>query len=112
MNKTIIVKDDEKLAIVILRNENYGITAKGVARCHPEDEYDSEFGVRLANTKAWLNYYDKFNRFSKNRLKWNKQTLDVFTKRVEKIQGEVDNSNAKLEELKAEYTELLKELQG
>ena len=112
MNKTVIVKDDEKLAIVILRNENFGITAKGVARCHPEDEYNSEFGVHLANTKAWLNYYDKFNRYNKTRLRWSQGSLDYYTKRVNKIQAEIDNSAKKVEELKAEYTDLLKEIQG
>ncbi len=112
MNKTVIVKDEEKLAIVILRNEKYGITAKGVARCHPEDTYNSEFGVRLANTKAWLSYYDKFNKFTKKRLKWNKEFLDYYTNVVEKIDGEVADSAKKVEELEAEYTDLLKETQG
>ncbi len=68
MTRKVISKDENKLNIVILTDEDLGIVAKGISRCHANDEYDKKFGISLADTKAWLKYYKKLKLYSMKEL--------------------------------------------
>jgi hypothetical protein len=76
MTRKVISKDEERLNIVILTNETLGIVAKGISRCDVNDNYNREFGIALADTKAWLKYYKKLSKYYTGKLKLTKAGED------------------------------------
>lgn len=108
MRKQIISKDEEKLNIVILSNEDLGIVAKGIARCHAEDEYNKEFGISLANTRAWLKYYEKLSKNSVKELEWAKEISHYWEDRVARLVATKKLADTKLDEIKTEYDKIMK----
>ncbi len=108
MRKQIISKDEEKLNIVILSNEDLGIVAKGIARCHAEDEYNKEFGISLANTRAWLKYYAKLSKNSVKELEWAKEISKCWEDRVARLVATKKLADTKFDEIKTEYDKIMK----
>jgi hypothetical protein len=107
MKKQVISKDEIGLNIVILSNEAYGFSVKGISRCHADDTYDKDLGIRIANTRAWIKYYDKLSKFlesSINDVTELKELLDSF---ITADLAEKAHADSKLEELKAEYAEIV-----
>ena len=62
MKKQVISNDEQKLNIVILTNEALNFSVKGISKCHADDEYDKDLGIKLANTRAWIKYYTKLGK--------------------------------------------------
>lgn len=107
MEKQIISKDEERLNIVILKNEEYGIVVKGIARCHADDEYDKEKGIQLANTRAWIKYYKKLGKDISDNIDLSLRVLKYWEDRSVKLQQEQHNADSKLKELEVEYTKMI-----
>ena len=55
----IIIKDKK---LVVVTTKYNGKTIKGVARCAPEDDFDTELGVKLATLRCQAKLYDKIYR--------------------------------------------------
>lgn len=110
MKKQIISKDEEKLNIVILRNDSMGICVKGISKCHPEDEYDREKGIHIANTKAWIKYYEKLGTSAERSLAWEEDMLKYYTDEVARLKSVKEMSAKKVEKISAEYNQLIKEI--
>lgn len=107
MRKQIISKDEEKLNIVILSNEDLGIVAKGVARCHAEDEYNKEFGISLANTRAWLKYYKKLAKNSTKNLELIREIKSIWEDKVAHLTATKKLADTKFAEIKEEYDKMM-----
>ena len=107
MRKQIISKDEEKLNIVILNNEDLHIVAKGVARCHEDDTYDKDFGLKLANTRAWLKYYEKLSKANAVELEWAKEILSFWEEQIKRLTVTAKVADTKYAEIKAEYDKMI-----
>ena len=107
MEKQIISKDDEKLNIVILYNKDLGIMAKGIARCHEEDKYNKEIGIALANTRAWIKYYEKLSKQTKIELDWSEKALKYWEDKITKCVSAKKMANAKLDKMQEEYNKMI-----
>ena len=107
MRKQIISKDEEKLNIVILSNEDLGIVAKGIARCHAEDEYDKEFGISLANTRAWLKYYEKLAKSAIKELQWAEEIRKFWEEDISRLTATKKLADTKFAEIKEEYDKMI-----
>lgn len=107
MRKQIISKDEEKLNIVILSNEDLGIVAKGIARCHAEDEYNKEFGISLANTRAWLKYYEKLGKSTIKELQWAEEIRKFWEGNISRLTATKELADTKLAEIKEEYDKMM-----
>lgn len=110
MEKQIINNEQEKLNIVILKNNHYGILAKGISRCHPDDEYNAEVGEKIANSRAWIKYYAKLRKLLDTELEYAEDLKEVFAKEVENIKESRQNAVDKYNEIVADYNETLKTL--
>lgn len=110
MRKQVINNEQEKLSIVILSNDSYGILAKGISRCHPDDNYDPEIGEKIANSRAWIKYYDKLKRFADRELEWVEDMEQHYAKRVNEYKDLRENATNKYNEIIADYNETLKNL--
>jgi hypothetical protein len=107
MRKQIISKDEDKLNIVILSNEDLGIVAKGIARCHAEDEYDKEFGISLANTRAWLKYYEKLAKSATKELQWAEEIRKFWEEDISRLTATKKLADTKFAEIKEEYDKMI-----
>lgn len=107
MRKQIISKDEDKLNIVILSNEDLGIVAKGIARCHAEDEYNKEFGISLANTRAWLKYYEKLAKVTESELGWATEIRQVWESEISRLTATKKLADTKFAEIKEEYDKMI-----
>jgi len=107
MRKQIISKDEERLNIVILSNEDLGIVAKGISRCHTEDKYDKEFGISLANTRAWLKYYEKLSKNSIKELEWAEEIRKCWENEVSRLTATKKLADTKFAEIKEEYDKMI-----
>ena len=107
MEKQIISKDDEKLNIVILYNKDLGIMAKGIARCHAEDEYNKEFGISLANTRAWLKYYKKLAKATESELGWAIEIRKAWEDEITRLTTTKKLANTKFAKIKEEYDKMI-----
>lgn len=110
MKKQIINNAEERLNIVILKNDNYGIIAKGISRCHPDDDYNEEVGQHIANSRAWLKYYEKLQKYTTNELEWVEDTAQHYAERVNQLKEVRQNAVDKYNEIIADYNETLKTL--
>lgn len=107
MRKQVISKDEEKLNIVILSNEDLGIVAKGIARCHAEDEYNKEFGISLANTRAWLKYYEKLSKSTIKELQWAEEIRKFWEENISRLTATKKLADTKFAEIKEEYDKMM-----
>lgn len=107
MHKQIISNDEAKINIVILKNDALDIVAKGISKCHADDEYDKELGISIANTRAWLKYYEQLRKYTSNSLEWEDKVLEYHTKKCEKLRSTKERAEQKIEEITAEYEKLV-----
>lgn len=107
MKKQVISNDEKKVNIVILTNEALNISVKGIARCHEDDTYDKELGIKLANTRAWIKYYTKLGKLLEEDLEFGLDLAKYWQEYAVELQKQVHTAEAKLKELQAEYTELV-----
>lgn len=108
MNKKVITNDEAKINIVILRNEKYGIEVKGISKCHPDDTYDKDLGLYLANSRAWIKYYKMLNKAMIEELDCGKLFLDRIQKELGIIEETIQNNEAKLKLIEEDYTNKIK----
>jgi len=108
MRKQIISNAEQKLNIVILSDEATNIIAKGMARCHDGDEYNEELGIQIANSRAWLKYYEKLAKYNEKRLQDWQDYENWCIKRREKAEYTINLAKVRAEQIKNEYEELLK----
>lgn len=107
MKKQVISNDEKKVNVVILTNEALSISVKGIARCHEDDTYDKELGIKLANTRAWIKYYTKLGKLLEEDLEFGLDLAKYWQEYTVELQKQVHTAETKLKELQAEYTELV-----
>lgn len=107
MRKQVINKDEEKMNIVILSNDDEGILVKGVSRCHEEDTYNKDFGLKLANTRAWLKYYKKLGKTNDLKLEYANEILSYWQEHIKQLTITKKVAEQKYTEIKAEYDEMM-----
>lgn len=107
MKKQVISNDEQKLNIVILTNEAFNFTVKGVSKCHADDEYDKDLGIKLANTRAWIKYYTKLGKLLGKDLDCALDLSKFWQEYCVELQQQQYNAGAKLKELQAEYAEII-----
>lgn len=110
MKKQVINKNEEGMCIVILGNEHYGILVKGISKCHPDDTYDPVLGEKIANSRAWIKYYEKLKKVLSNELECLEELRDYFTNSIEELKITKENAYNKYDEILADYEETLKNL--
>lgn len=107
MRKQVISKSEDKVNIVILTNEAEHIQVKGISRCHDEDTYNEEFGIQLANTRAWLKYYEAIEKRTEEELKWENEMLEWHQDEIARISKMKENAQAKRADIQAEYNKMI-----
>ena len=107
MKKQVISNDEQKLNIVILTNEAFNFSVKGISKCHADDEYDKDLGIKLANTRAWIKYYTKLGKLLGQDLDCALDLSKFWQDYCVKLQQQQYNAGAKLKELQAEYAEII-----
>lgn len=108
MRKQIISNAEQKMNIVILSDEATNIIAKGISRCHDGDEYNEELGIRIANTRAWLKYYEKLAKYNQRRINNLQEYAAIIDARMAQADYTINLANVRAEQIKKEYEELLK----
>lgn len=109
MKKQIISNDDKKVNIVILKNDSLGISVKGISKCHPEDIYDRDKGIKIANTKAWIKYYQTLIKVEKRELDFHNEILEWQKGIIEESQHIMERAENKIPELQAELEKIMGE---
>lgn len=107
MRKQVISNDEARVNIVILSNESLDIIAKGVSKCHADDEYNKELGISIANTRAWIKYYEKLGAVAKRNLPWAEEMKEWYTAKVDKYNQMQELADAKVKEITAEYEKMI-----
>lgn len=107
MKKQIISKDEEKLNIVILRNDSMDICVKGISKCHPEDEYDREKGIHIANTKAWIKYYDALYKNAKHNMEFHQEMADWYKEKLDQDNAVCEMAQTKIPSLREELIKVI-----
>ena len=107
MKKQVISNDEQKLNIVILTNEAFNFSVKGISKCHADDEYDKDLGIKLANTRAWIKYYTKLGKLLGQDLGCALDLSKFWQDYCVELQQQQYNAGAKLKELQAEYAEII-----
>lgn len=107
MKKQVISNDEHKINIVILTNEAFNFSVKGISKCHADDEYDKDLGIKLANTRAWIKYYTKLGKIIGENLDAALDLSKFWEDYCVDLQQQQYNANAKLKELQAEYAEIV-----
>ena len=107
MKKQVISNDEQKLNIVILTNEAFNFSVKGISKCHADDEYDKDLGIKLANTRAWIKYYTKLGKLLGQDLNCALDLSKFWQDYCVVLQQQQYNAGAKLKELQAEYAEII-----
>lgn len=110
MYKQVINDDKAKVNVVVLKNEALDIVAKGIARCHEEDTYDKELGLNLANTKAWLQYYNKLSKNTSKELEYAYEIVDYWQKEIVHLAQVQHTADAKARIIKEELDNIMKDL--
>lgn len=110
MKKQIISKDEIGLNIVILSNEEIGFVVKGFSKCHPDDTYNRDLGIKIANTKAWIKYYEKLKKVIAENTKDAVELKGLLETWIENDNAQIAHADLKLKELKAEYAEIVDEI--
>lgn len=108
MRKQVISNDEAKINVVILSNESLDIVAKGVSRCHDDDEYNKELGINIANTRAWIKYYEKLGASAVRSLAWEEDMLKFYTEEVARLKSVKEMADKKVKEITAEYDNMIK----
>lgn len=108
MQKKVISDAKNKVNVVILRNDALDIYVKGISKCHEGDTYNEEFGINLANTRAWLKYYQVLDKKSTEDISWLNEMLEWYESRLLKATEGKKVAESKYAEIKKEYEELLK----
>lgn len=109
MKKQIISNDEQKLNIVILRNDSEEICVKGISKCHPDDVYDKEKGIQIANTKAWIKYYEALAKVNKKLIGFHTDMLEWYQGRVNEDKAVYEMAMSKLPALKEELNKAVGE---
>lgn len=110
MYKQVINDDKAKVNVVVLKNEALDIVAKGIARCHEEDTYDKELGINLANTKAWLQYYDKLGKAAQKELAYAREIIEYWQNEIMRLTQVQHTADAKSRVIKEELDNIMKDL--
>lgn len=108
MRKQVITRSEDKVNIVILSNDAEYIRVKGISKCHDEDTYDEEFGIQLANTRAWLKYYEAIEKRTEEELSFEKEMLEWHQAEIARIEKMQENAKAKKADIEAEYEKMIK----
>lgn len=110
MYKQVINDNKAKVNVVVLKNEALDIVAKGIARCHEEDTYNEELGENLANTKAWLQYYNKLSKNTGKELAYAYEIVDFWQKEIIRLTQVQHTADAKAKVIKEELDNIMKDL--
>jgi hypothetical protein len=106
MEKRIIVKENEKMVIVILRGA-YGIEAKGISKCHVDDNFDSELGTKIAYNRAIVKYYSKLSKAADCAISHDEEWAKFWTERTEKSKQLKEMADKRLADVTAAYNQLI-----
>lgn len=106
MDKQIIVKENEKMVIVILRGAQ-GIEVKGISRCHEDDTFDSELGTKLAYNRAIIKYYDKLSKLAKHCIDHDTDWAAFWAEKARKSVALKEMADKRLAETKEAYNQLI-----
>lgn len=107
MRKQVITRSEDKVNIVILANDAERIQVKGISRCHDEDTYNEEFGIQLANTRAWLKYYEAIEKRAGEELDWEEEMVKWHQDEIARITKMKENAQVKRAEIQEEYDKML-----
>lgn len=107
MLKQVITNKDSKISVVVLTNESLGIKVKGISRCHDEDEYNEELGVKLANTRAWIKYYEKLRSCSLKELEIDKELKECWEDEIARLTKVIHIAETKAQEIREEYEKMI-----
>lgn len=110
MFKQVINDDKAKVNVVVLKNEALDIVAKGIARCHAEDTYNKELGENLANTKAWLQYYNKLSKNTDKELAYAYEIVEYWQKEISRLVSVKHTADVKARVIKEELDNIMKDI--
>ena len=110
MYKQVINDSKAKVNVVVLKNEALDIVAKGIARCHEEDTYNEELGINLANTKAWLQYYNKLSKNTDKELAYAYEIVEYWQKEISRLVSVKHTADAKARVIQEELDNIMKDI--
>lgn len=107
MDKKVFVNTEKKVAVVVLYNREFNITARGKAVCCEQDTFNEELGIKLANTRAWRDYYVKLAKNADKEVTWYKEYIAKEQAWLEKSEQLKEIAEKKFTELDKEYQDML-----
>lgn len=110
MRKQIYSNDEKKVNVVVLSNGKEGILVKGISKCSDEDTYDRETGIKLANSRAWLKYYDQVRKNCNVGLEWLRKSVELCNEEIQKLEEQSDTVATKWNEINEELAKMEAEL--
>ena len=75
-----------------------------------EDTYDKELGINLANTKAWLQYYDKLGKATQKELAYAREIVEYWQNEIMRLTQVQHTADAKSRVIKEELDNIMKDL--
>lgn len=110
MDKKVYINEEAKIVVVVLRNDEHDIIVRGKSKCHDDDTFDKELGIKLATTRAWINYYTKLRNVAKKDLDLFKDMEEYYSKRAEDTNKLIDVATSKYNEIYNDYIKTIETL--
>ena len=107
MEKKVFVNAEKRTAVVVLYNREFDITARGKAVCCEQDTFNEELGTKLANTRAWKDYYTKLAKYADKEVTWYKEYIAKEQAWLEKSEQLKEVAEKKFAELDKECQDIL-----
>ena len=110
MYRIVSFKDNNDVTNVMAISSYAGKTVKAVAKCNPEDTFDMDTGIRLAEARCTLKVAEKRSKRAMLKYQESLDALNAAKKRFEDMAAYVVDANDKMKEAKNELDILLEEL--
>ena len=110
MRKQVFVNEEKRTAVVVLNNEANGILVRGKAVCHETDTFDAELGVNIANTRAWIKYYEALDKVCNEDLETISEISAYWTEIAADTARIKELAAKKLASIKEEYTKIIENI--
>lgn len=110
MRKQVFVNEDKRTTVVVLNNEANGILVRGKSICHETDTFNAELGLEIANTRAWIKYYEALGKICEEDIDAMTDIMACWMEEAMKTKRTRDLAAKKLAEIKIEYEKIMEEI--
>jgi len=87
LDYTVYYERKGKITFCTIEDYTFNKSFKGKSVCHEQDNFDEDYGRKMAFIKAWIKYYDFIEKF-------NRKVLNELNSRFE-VMGKLKEKNMK-----------------